>query len=225
MSKGNRPFPLRDDEVRIDTAHTALGEVDDTEQTAPAAGADADAAVEIPVKVAEADERGRSVPADTQDVASLREEVERYRQEAERNWQQFLHAAADLENYKRTATKVQRDAVDRTRRQMLHVILTAADNLERAIQYADANAQSEAVAAILDGLRITHRSLLDSLSGLGVRPLDAAGQRFDPAVHEAVAVASAEEAGVEPGTVLDVVQQGYLFGQEVLRPARVRVAQ
>jgi molecular chaperone GrpE len=224
MSEGNRPFSLRDDEARIETAHTARGEVDDTEHTVPVVGAESEA-VEIPVKVVESGERRVSVPADAQDVDSLREQVERYKQEAERNWQQFLHAAADLENYKKTVTKVQRDAVDRTRRQMLHVILTAVDNLERAIQYAEANAQSEAVAAILDGLRITHRSLLDSLSGLGVRPLEAAGERFDPAVHEAVAVASAEETGTEPGTVLDVVQQGYLLGREILRPARVRVAQ
>ncbi|MDR5684370.1 MAG: nucleotide exchange factor GrpE [Armatimonadota bacterium] len=218
MSERDR-YVLPDEQAVEQTEPAAPAEVGDAEQAAPV-----EEPVEIPVNVAGPAEPAAAA-AESEEVASLRQEVERYRQEAERNWQQFLHAAADLENYKKTAAKVQRDAVDRTRRQMLHVILTAVDNLERAIRYAEANADNAAVAAILDGLRITHRSLLDSLGNLGVQPLEAAGQKFDPALHEAVAVASAEETGAEPGTVLDVVQQGYLLGQEVLRPARVRVAQ
>jgi molecular chaperone GrpE len=55
--------------------------------------------------------------------------------------------------------------------------------------------------------------------------MEAAGEPFDPSRHEAVEVASAEEAGAEPGTVLQVVQPGYVLDGRVLRPARVRVAQ
>jgi molecular chaperone GrpE len=160
-----------------------------------------------------------------EEVAALREELERYRQEAERNWQQFLHAAADLENYKKAAARMQRDAVDRTRRQMLLVLLGAVDDLERAIAYAEREAGHEAVAGILEGLRMTHRSLLEQLRALGVERMEAAGEPFDPSRHEAVEVASAEEAGAEPGTVLQVVQPGYVLDGRVLRPARVRVAQ
>ncbi|MDR7581101.1 MAG: nucleotide exchange factor GrpE, partial [Armatimonadota bacterium] len=158
-------------------------------------------------------------------VAALREELERYRQEAERNWQQFLHAAADLENYKKAAARMQRDAVERTRRQMLLVVLSAVDDLERAIGYAERSADHELVAGILEGLRMTHRSLLEHLRSLGVERMEAAGEPFDPGRHEAVEVASAEEAGVEPGTVLGVIQPGYVLDGRVLRPARVRVAQ
>lgn len=166
-----------------------------------------------------------SPPAGPQEVAALRAAVERYRQEAERNWQQFLHAAADLENYKKAAARMQQDAVERTRRQMLLVVLGAVDDLERAIAYAERAAEHEAVAGILEGLRMTHRSLLEQLRALGVERMDATGERFDPARHEAVELASAEEAGTEPGTVLGVVQHGYLLDGRVLRPARVRVAQ
>jgi len=160
-----------------------------------------------------------------EEVAALREEVERYRREAERNWQQFLHAAADLENYKKAAARMQQDAVDRTRRQMLLVVLAAVDDLERAIGYAEQAAEHEAVAGILEGLRMTHRSLLEQLRAFGVERMEVAGERFDPARHEAVELASAEEAGAEPGTVLGVVQHGYVLDGRVLRPARVRVAQ
>ncbi len=163
--------------------------------------------------------------ASPEELAALREEVERYRQEAERNWQQFLHAAADLENYKKAAARMQQEAVERTRRQMLLVLLAAVDDLERAIQYAVHASEAEAAATIAEGLRMTHRSLLDTLKSLGVEPMPAAGERFDPARHDAVAVAPAEEAGAEPGTIVEVLQQGYVWNGRVLRPARVRVAQ
>jgi molecular chaperone GrpE len=154
-----------------------------------------------------------------------KQEAEKFRLEAERNWQQFLHAAADLENYKRTSAKMQRDAADHVRRQMLQIVLSAADNLERAINYAERNQENEAVAGILDGMRIAHRSLQEKLGSIGVRPIEAEGKPFDPALHEAVAVATAEEAGSESGTVTDVLQKGYLIGDNVLRPALVRVVQ
>ncbi|GBD28424.1 Protein GrpE [bacterium HR31] len=172
-------------------------------------------------------ESAESAPAavSPEEVAALREEVERYRQEAERNWQQFLHAAADLENYKKAAARMQQEAVERTRRQMLLVVLAAVDDLERAIEYAERASEHEAVAGILEGLRITHRSLLEQLRAFGVERMDVAGERFDPARHEAVELASAEEVGAEPGTVLGVVQHGYVLDGRVLRPARVRVAQ
>lgn len=163
--------------------------------------------------------------ASPEELAALREEVERYRQEAERNWQHFLHAAADLENYKKAAARMQQEAVERTRRQMLLVLLAAVDDLERAIQYAEHASEAESAATIAEGLRMTHRSLLDTLKGLGVEPMPAAGERFDPARHDAVAVAPAEEAGAEPGTIVEVLQQGYVWNGRVLRPARVRVAQ
>ncbi|MBM3449396.1 MAG: nucleotide exchange factor GrpE [Armatimonadetes bacterium] len=157
------------------------------------------------------------------EAEEAKQEADRFKQEAERNWQQFLHAAADLENYKRTSAKVQRDVAEHVRRQMLQIVLSAADNLERAISYAERNQENEAVAGILDGMRIAHRSLLEKLGSIGVRPMEAEGKSFDPALHEAVAVATVEEAGSQSGTVTDVLQTGYLIGEDVLRPALVKV--
>ena len=158
-------------------------------------------------------------PEPTDDVAALRAQVARYKAEAERNWQQFLHAAADLENYKKQAARQREEAVQRTRTSLLTVILTVVDNLDRALAHAGGGPE-----AVVEGIRMTHRQVLDVLAGLGVRPLDAAGKAFDPRYHEAVDVASHTDAGVTPGTVVDEVQRGYLLNGEVLRPARVRVA-
>src|SRR3970282_2558885 len=80
----------------------------------------------------------------------LEAEVQRYKGQAEQHWQQFLHAAADLENYKKQAARAREDAVERTRRAMLAVILSVVDNIERALEYGG---QSDAAASIVGGMR------------------------------------------------------------------------
>jgi len=149
----------------------------------------------------------------------LEAEVQRYKAQAEQHWQQFLHAAADLENYKKQAARAREDAVERTRRAMLTVILSVVDNIERALEYGG---QSDAAASIVEGIRMTHRQILDLLANMGVRPFDTAGRLFDARYHEAVEVVAPTEHPT--GTVVAEVQRGYLIGDEVLRPARVRVA-
>jgi len=152
----------------------------------------------------------------------LKEKVREARADAQRNWQHFLHAAADLENYKKQAARDRQDAVERTRRQMLGLVLGVLDNLERALAFGDG--QDGPGKALVDGLRITHRQILDQLAALGVRPIDAVGKTFDPRLHEAVSVVAAQEAGQAGGTVVSEVLRGYLLNDEVLRPARVTVA-
>src|SRR2546425_1748515 len=71
-----------------------------------------------------------------EELAELRAAVLRYKEEAEHNWQQFLHAAADLENYKKQASRQREDAVQRARYAVLAAVLTVVDNLERALEHA-----------------------------------------------------------------------------------------
>jgi molecular chaperone GrpE len=151
----------------------------------------------------------------------LRARVRQASDEARRNWQQFLHSAADLENYKKQAARDRQEAVDRTRRQMLGLVLTVVDNLERAMAYG--GKVDGAAASLLDGLRMTHRQILDQLKAIGVRPIEAAGASFDPRLHEAVAVVPPEQAHQPAGTVAGEVLKGYLLNDDVLRPAKVAV--
>src|SRR3989442_11412080 len=71
-----------------------------------------------------------------EELAELRAAVVRYKEEAEHNWQQFLHAAADLENYKKQASRQREDAVQRARYAVLAAVLTVVDNLEPALEHA-----------------------------------------------------------------------------------------
>ncbi|MBM3470444.1 MAG: nucleotide exchange factor GrpE [Armatimonadetes bacterium] len=163
-------------------------------------------------------------------VEALQAEVARLSQAAERNWQQFLRAAADLENYRKQAARQREEAVASTRRALLAVILGVADTLERALTHAgsagaaDSGGNNAGAAAIADGIRLAHRQVLDVLSRMGVRPMEALGKEFDPRFHDAVEAVAAGECA-PAGTVAAEIQRGYMLGDEVLRPARVRVAQ
>ncbi|MHB8730267.1 MAG: nucleotide exchange factor GrpE [bacterium] len=154
-------------------------------------------------------------------IEDLRARAQQAGDEARRNWQQFLHSAADLENYKKQAARDRQDAIERTRRQMLSLVLGVLDNLERAMAFGgvpDGPAKS-----LLDGLRMTHRQILDQLRAIGVRPIEAAGAPFDPRLHEAVTVVPAAQAQQPAGTVAAEVLRGYLLNDDVLRPAKVAV--
>jgi len=106
------------------------------------------------------------VGLEPESVEALRAQLARVKDEAERNWQQFLHAAADLENYKKQAARQRDEAVQRTRTSLLYIVLDVVDNLERALGHApDARGN-----AIVDGIRMAHRQVLDMLAGMGVRP-------------------------------------------------------
>ena len=152
----------------------------------------------------------------------LRDRLRQARQDVQRNWEHFLHSAADLENYKKQAARDRLEAVERTRRQMLALVLSVLDNLERAMAFGDA--QEGAAKGLMEGLRMTHRQILGQLEAIGVRPIDAVGKPFDPRLHEAVSVVPAADAGAPNGTIVGEVLRGYLLNDDVLRPAKVAVA-
>ncbi len=154
-------------------------------------------------------------------VEGLKAQVRKAREDAAQNWQHFLHSAADLENYKKQAARDRQDAVDRMRRQMHGLVLSVLDNLERALAFGDGHDGRS--RALIEGLRITHRQILDKLTALGIRPIEAVGKKFDPHLHEAVSVVPPQDPGQTGGTVVSEVLRGYLLNDEVLRPAKVTV--
>jgi molecular chaperone GrpE len=162
-----------------------------------------------------------AAPASEAQVAELRKLAAGYKEQADRNWQQFLHAAADLENYKKQAARQRDDAVQRTRQSLLAVVLDVVDDLERALEHSTNTDPDQIVA----GIRMSHRKIVDVLASLGVRPMDTKGQMFDPRYHEAVDVVPHTERGVQPGTIVEEIRRGYFMNGDVLRHARVRVAQ
>jgi len=136
----------------------------------------------------------------------------------------LLRLAADMENLrKRTARDVQDArayAISAFARDMLGV----ADNLRRALDAipADQVADNPGLTSLKEGVEMTARDLHGALERHGVRQLEASGQPCDPNMHQAVF--EVENPSVASNTVVEVIQEGYMIGERVLRPAMVGVA-
>ena len=145
-------------------------------------------------------------------------EIERLKHELSRERDLRLRALADFDNYRKRVQRERESAAQAGKRQLVLALLGVMDDFERALAYANTAPES-----ILTGARVIHQRLLDLLQAQGVVPYTSAGQPFDPALHEAVDVINTDQA--TPGVVLNELSHGYRWGDEVLRPARVRVAQ
>jgi molecular chaperone GrpE len=137
----------------------------------------------------------------------------------------LLRTLADMENLRRRTDREMADtrayAVTNFARDMLNV----ADNIRRALESVPAEASSAAEGAfkaLIEGIDLTERDLLKTLDRHGVVKLDPQGQKFDPNLHQAMF--EVPNPNVPNGTVVQVVQSGYIIGDRVLRPALVGVA-
>jgi molecular chaperone GrpE len=153
-----------------------------------------------------------------QELSGLKAEVEAHKDRA-------LRALAEVENVRKRLERERDDARTYSVTRFARDMLTVADNLNRALAAfpAEVRAKSdESVKAVLEGVEATARELSAALARHGVKPIEAQGQRFDPNLHQAIAEVPAPDA--QPGTVVNVVQPGYLIGDRLLRPAMVTVA-
>jgi molecular chaperone GrpE len=140
----------------------------------------------------------------------------------EPDWKDLaLRKAAELENVrKQNAQRVQKAARDGMRR-VASELLPALDDFERALAHAEAE-EGDQEHHLTAGIRLVQQKMLDALRRAGIEQFSPKGEPFDPHQHEAIAQQPAD--GAEQGTVLEVVQNGYRLGEDVLRPARVVVA-
>jgi molecular chaperone GrpE len=137
----------------------------------------------------------------------------------------FLRTLAEMENLRRRTEREVADARVYGITQFARDIVTVADNMDRALQALDAEIREKAdagVKALLDGVELTERELLKALEKHGVQKIEPQGQKFDPHRHQAMY--EVPDESVPAGTVVQVVQAGYLIGERVLRPALVAVS-
>ncbi|MCS6842858.1 MAG: nucleotide exchange factor GrpE [Caldilineales bacterium] len=132
----------------------------------------------------------------------------------------YLRAAADFANAKRRAEMRADSQILAARERILAAILPVLDDFERAFKAVPAEAQQ---SPWVEGFALIQRKLRATLEREGVTEIQAEGQPFDPVLHQAVV--SEPAAGVEPGTVIEVLQKGYTLEGRVLRPSMVKVAQ
>jgi molecular chaperone GrpE len=144
-------------------------------------------------------------------------EVTRLKEELRREHDMYLRALADFDNYRRRVER-ERSTADRSgKREVLRSLLDVLDNFDRAFSHI-----GDAPSSVSQGVQLLQRQILALLEAQGVLPLKSLGETFNPELHEAIGTVKSEE--VESGAVAEEVQRGYRWGDEVLRPARVRVA-
>jgi molecular chaperone GrpE len=131
-----------------------------------------------------------------------------------------LRAKADFENYRKRADKRVAETRGVAVAGVIKELLPVVDNLDRAVEAAGAVAEGDAFA---EGVRLVHADLHSVLDRLGLTQQDPTGEQFDPNFHQAISQAPATEAA-PAGTIVEVVQKGFLLGEVVVRPAAVVVA-
>jgi molecular chaperone GrpE len=179
---------------------------DDTPRARSAPGA-GDPGSPTPAETAAAVERTAALEAE---VTSLKDRL--------------LRTLAEMENLRKRTERETTDARQYAVASFARDMLTVADNLTRAIAAvpADARASDPALATLIEGVEVTERAMEQTLKKFGVRPVEAAGEKFDPAFHQAMyEVANSE---MPAGTVVEVIQPGYRIGDRVLRPALVAIS-
>ena len=135
---------------------------------------------------------------------------------ADENYNKFLYAMADFENYKKRIERQLGDIALHGKKSVLTKMLPVLDNLERAVAFEDSD-------GLRGGLQATLRMFESALAAEGVKAAPLKGLPFDPRLAEAIATQPAPE-GVAEDTVLDEARKAYTMGDEVLRPAQVVVA-
>jgi molecular chaperone GrpE len=159
-----------------------------------------------------------AVETGTPPVSSEPAEVERLRAELQREHDRHLRTEADFESFRRRVERDRDVAVRHGKRELLLALVDLADGFDRALAFVDDSKDS-----VVIGLLAMQRRLSSLLDAEGVKSFESVGQVFDPTRHEAIA--TVRDAAGAVGTVVDEAGRGYLWNDELLRAARVRVAE
>ena len=138
--------------------------------------------------------------------------------EALENRDHYLRARADLDNFRKRAQREKEDLLKFSNETILRELLPVIDNLERALQHAATDGE----AGLLQGVELTLGQFGKVLEKFNVVAIEAVGELFDPARHEAMG--QIESAEQPPNTVVQLLQKGYLLNDRLLRPAMVLIA-
>jgi molecular chaperone GrpE len=154
-------------------------------------------------------------------------ELEAKAAKADENWEKYVRAVADLDNYKKRALRERQDATKYANEALLEKLLPIVDNFEAALAAANAanaaqGTQGGNVESLKMGINMIHSQLKSFLADAGVEEIDALNKPFDPNLHEAVSQQAA--ADVPEGQVLQQMRKGYRYRDRLIRPAMVVVA-
>lgn len=147
------------------------------------------------------------------------EDLKKLKEECEKINNQYLRLAADFDNYRKRQAAEKESLIKFGMEQALKKMIEVSDNFERAEKSLEA---IDDIEKAKESFTVLAKQFRDSMLKLGLEPINAKGEKFDPNLHEAVMQTQTEEFPEE--TVLQELQKGYKYGDKVLRPSMVSVA-
>lgn len=166
--------------------------------------------------------QAEAIPSETAAVATprlseLQEQLDEARSQSAEYKDGWQRSVADFQNYRRRVEAEKAETYQMAVANIIKRYLPVLDDMERAME------ARPAALPWADGIELIHRKLQSILEAEGITRIEAEGQKFDPNFHEAASQEAVE--GVESGTVIAVIRNGYMLNGRVIRPAMVRVAQ
>jgi molecular chaperone GrpE len=166
------------------------------------------------------DQEGASSAITEEEREELKRALEQKTREAEEEHDKYLRLYAEFDNYRK---RIQRDLVDFRKyanEQFALELLTVVDHLGLALKHAAEGGNT--TQGLREGVELVYKQLRDVLEKFGIKAFSAEGQPFDPSLHDAMMQAVTDE--VPENTVVQVMQDGYLYHDKVLRHAKVSVS-
>ena len=154
-------------------------------------------------------------------TAEQLDELKQRAAKADEHWDRLLRTTADLDNYKKRASRERQEAVKFANETLLQKLLPVLDAFDMALAAAQ-NSQAQGAQSLLTGITLVQQQLKTALADAGLEEVDAAGRPFDPRLHEAVS--QQETAALPEGQVVQQLRKGYKVRDRLLRPASVIVA-
>jgi len=133
--------------------------------------------------------------------------------------ERYLRLAAEFDNYRKRTERERAETWTRAQQALIERLLEPLDDLQRV---ADFDPETVSAVSLHEGIELVERKMMRVLESFGLEAIEAAGQPFDPEVHEAL-MTTPTDVAEHDGTVADVFQRGYRLKGSLVRPARVRV--
>ncbi|HYO90070.1 MAG TPA: nucleotide exchange factor GrpE, partial [Pyrinomonadaceae bacterium] len=199
-------------------------EREDQNKSNPGGSESVNASASAPQSTTAAEPTGQATGPMMAELVATRAELKRVEAERADLYERLVRRQAEFDNYRKRVERERGETYNRMLGDVARKLLPVLDNLRRALD-AEASLkanESEEFRHFLNGVELIYKQLNEVLEGLGVEPVAAIGQPFDPHVHEAVVTDQTEE--FEPDTVIQELVRGYRLGDKLLRPAVVKVA-
>ena len=161
---------------------------------------------------------------DRAELIATRAELKRVETENAELRDQLTRRQADFENYRKRVERERSETFNRVNADVATKLLPVLDNLKRALEAESSveSSESDEFRHFLSGVDLIYKQLNGVLEAMGVKPVPAVGEQFDPHIHEAVVTEATDD--YEPDTVMQEIVAGYRLGDKLIRPALVKVA-